>query len=311
MSVPPYRQLQLYGTGQGSFPLLVLFLLFFPICAAGAPITFNTALPVAKGETVSRIQSWIIRATDDGSSLRRELTVAAFPVVAAYGISARLALFGIAAFVRKNLEVDTPAGRTSRESSGITDTTLLARYTLWKMDLAGQTVRLAPFLGLEAPTGRHDDKDDWGRLPQPLQAGSGSWDGLMGCVATWQTLAWQIDSSISYKVNGAADHFRFGDVLRADVSYQVRLWPRTLDTGVPAFIYGVLESNWSWAGKNRVSGRSDPNSGGVSWYLTPGIQRVSRRMMLETAVQIPVVQNLNGQGLGIDFALIFSVRVNF
>jgi hypothetical protein len=73
----------------------------------------------------------------------------------------------------------------------------------------------------------------------------------------------------------------------------------------------VVESNLIWQDKNEVNGVEDDNSGGVTWYLAPGVQYVTRRTVAEFAVQIPVVQNLNGSGLENDFIATLSFRMNF
>lgn len=280
-----------------------------PIFAA--PITFNTALPVAKGEGILRVQSKYLRATGDPSPMDRELEVWSFPIVGVYGLTEKLALFGIAPFLVKDLDVTTPAGRRTRDVEGLGDMTFLARYTAWHRDRPGQTTRIAPFIGMEVPTGKDDEKDALGRLPQSLQLGSGSWDPFAGMVMTWQTLDWQFDASASYKFNTQANDFRFGDVARLDLSYQYRLWPRELGSGVPAFFYAVLESNLVWQDKNEVSGVDDRNSGGTILYLAPGIQYVTKRFVVEAAVQLPVVQDLSGNALENDFIGTLSFRVNF
>jgi hypothetical protein len=56
---------------------------------------------------------------------------------------------------------------------------------------------------------------------------------------------------------------------------------------------------------------ADPNSGGTSVYLSPGIQYVSRRFILEAAVQLPISQDLNGDALDTDYVLTFGYRANF
>lgn len=279
--------------------------------AMAAPITFNTALPVAKGEGIFRVQSRYIRSTDDPGDLDRELTVWAFPLVGVYGITGNLAVFGIVPVLDKNLEVNTSGGRTNRGDKGIGDATFLARYTVWKKDERGRTFRIAPFAGLEFPTGEDDEEDSLGRLPETLQLGSGSWDPVLGIIITRQTLDWQIDASASYKLNTEADDFEFGDVAGLDISYQHRLWPPELRMGVPAFVYGVLESGLVWQDKNKAGGVDDPDSGGLSWFLTPGIQHVTRRTVAEAAVQLPVIQDLNGNALENDYTIILSFRVNF
>lgn len=276
-----------------------------------ASITFNTALPVTKGQGIVRVQSRVLEFSDDSGPLDRDLTVRVLPVVGVWGVTEKMALFGIVPIFDKDLRVTTPLGRRSRSVSGLGDITLLARYTVYQRDRRGNTLRVAPFLGVEVPIGDDDAGDVLGRLPQPLQLGSGSWDYNLGIIVTRQTLDRQIDSSLSYKFNTEANGFEFGDEARLDFSYQKRLRPRRLGGGVPAFVYGVLESNLLWQGRNEAAGSTDPDSGGTSWYLAPGIQSVRRRLVLEGAVQVPVFQDLNGVALENDFIATLSVRANF
>jgi hypothetical protein len=96
-----------------------------------------------------------------------------------------------------------------------------------------------------------------------------------------------------------------------DLSFQYRLWPPELGAGVPAFLYGVIESNLIWVDKNTEAGVRDPNSGGTTWFLAPGIQYVTKRVILEAIVQIPVRQDLNGLGIKNDYIVSGGFRVSF
>ncbi|RMH34128.1 MAG: transporter [Nitrospirae bacterium] len=275
------------------------------------PITFNSALPVPQGVFIFRGQAILSRSTDDSSTMDRDRKVLTIPAVFAYGVTRDFAVFGIVPYHEKRLELTTSSGRVRRGDSGVGDSTFLVRYTLLAIDRLGDTRRFAPFVGLKAPTGDDDQVDGLGRLPQPLQLGSGSWDPIAGTSFTWQTFDWEFDAAVQYRVNTEANNFEFGDQARADASFQYRLWPPTLGSGVPTFFYGVIESNLVYAGKNTVEGVSDPNSGGITWLLAPGLQYVTRRVVLEAIVQIPVVQDLNGTALERDYIVRGGFRVNF
>ncbi len=56
---------------------------------SAAPVTFNTALPVSEGEGVVRVQAKYLSATGDLSSMNRELTVKALPIVGVWGVTSR------------------------------------------------------------------------------------------------------------------------------------------------------------------------------------------------------------------------------
>jgi len=276
-----------------------------------APVTFNTALPVASGQFVFREQLIYRRAGADPTPADREADIVGAVSVLGYGATSDLALFGALPVLDKSLEVDTPGGRQSRATRGVGDLRLFGRYTLVQRDAPGRTFRIAPFAGLELPTGDDDDRDGLGRLPPPLQLGSGSVDAFGGIVATFQTLDYQIDAQASFERNTEANDFRFGDIARLDASFQLRLWPRQLGSGVPGFVYGILEGNLVHQDENEIDGEEDRGSGGTSLFVVPGLQYVTKRWILEAAVQVPVHQDLGGTALEDDVTVRAGFRVNF
>ena len=52
-------------------------------------------------------------------------------------------------------------------------------------------------------------------------------------------------------------------------------------------------------------------SGGTTLFLVPGLQYVTRRWIVEAAVQLPVVQDLNGTALENDYIVRAGFRFNF
>jgi hypothetical protein len=289
--------------------VLLLTGLAMPRLADAGAITFSTALPVAEGQGVLRLQMIGARASGDPTALDRELRVNALGVVFAYGVTSKWTLFAAVPVLNLRLDLNPPSGRVVRNASGVGDLRLLARYTVFQRDEPGKTLRLAPFVGLEAPTGADDRGDDLGLLPPPVQPGSGSWDAVAGIALTRQTLGWEADASVAYTVSGSGDWFDLGDEARFDLSYQHRIAPRELGGGVPAFLYAVLESNLVWRGRTVVVGVSNPASGGTTWFLSPGLQYVTRRLVVEGVIQIPVVQNLGPGALDMDWVVRAGVRV--
>jgi hypothetical protein len=278
--------------------------------AYAGPITFLTALPVAQSQAVLRVQYFFIRASDDPTPAGRDLAVHAVPLAVAIGVTPRLAIFGIVPFAHTSMALDTPAGRISRDSAGLGDVIAFARYTLYAVDAADSTFRIAPFGGLEIPTGKSDVSDALGRLPPPLQPGSGSWDLLGGVAVTVQTRQWEFDADVGYKKNTQGGGFQFGDEFFTDASFQYRVWPRDLGAGVPAFLFAVVETNLRSQGRREVSGARDPDSGGTRWDVDLGLQYVTTRVIVESLVQIPVVDAPHGAGLRSGVRLTAGVRWN-
>jgi len=276
-----------------------------------APITFNTALPVAEGTFVAREQFVINQSGNDPSGAARDRTAWAAVSVLGYGVNNDLALFGVVPYVNKQLKLTTGGARVTRHADGLGDIKFFGRYTVFKNNFKGGNFRIAPFAGIEVPTGKNKRSDALGRLPASVQSGSGSWDPFGGIVVTYQVLDFQIDAQASYKANTAANGFEFGDVARLDGSFQYRLWPRELSSGVPGFLYGVLEANLIHEDKNRIRGIKDFNSGGTRLFLVPGVQYITKRWIAEVAVQLPVIQDLNGTKLENDFVVRAGFRSNF
>ncbi|WP_324734542.1 transporter [Pseudomonas paeninsulae] len=292
-------------------PLAVSGLCLAVGTAWSAPLTFNTALPVHEGGYVWREQLIFMQSADDPSPAKRDLQVTSLVSVLGYGVTRDFALFGMLPWFDKRLDRRLDGQTLSRSQAGVGDLTVLGRYTAYQYDAPARTLRIAPFLGVKAPTGEDDARDRLGRLPPPLQPGSGSWDVLGGAVLTYQTLDFQIDSQLSYRANREANGFQAGNRWQADGSLQYRLLPRRLGAGVPAFLYGVLEANLLHADKDRSGGSADANSGGTRLFITPGLQYVTKKWILEAGVQVPVHQQLNGSALETDYLFTTGFRVNF
>jgi hypothetical protein len=125
-------------------------------------------------------------------------------------------------------------------------------------------------------------------------------------------LRWELDASGTYQLRTEANDFRAGDEARGDASFQYRLIPwGALGSGVPSYLFGVLETAAVWNRRDRAFGTEDPNSGGFTWYLAPGLQWISERSIVEGAVEIPVIRSANGLALKNDFIAVLSFRQSF
>jgi len=228
-----------------------------------------------------------------------------------YGVTSRLTLFAVVPYFDKTLDATTPMGRIRRTTTGVGDTRLFARYTVLQQNFTGASLRVAPFFGAVAPTGRSDARDRYGELPRAFQMGTGAWGELGGVIATYQTLQYEVDTSLSYQANGFNNGYSAGDVTELDASFQYRVLPARLGNGLPHFLYAVIETNLVHTGHDVRNGRISGNSGGTELFLAPGIQYVTSRWVLEAAVQIPVVCNPNAGALRDNYIYHVGVRFNF
>lgn len=260
-----------------------------------APIATNTALPVSAGEVIVREQMIMTRSSDTLGSLSRQVDRFEARTVLGYGLTSRFAIFGMLPLV----DIDRTFGAASTSDSGLGDAALFARYEVFRSDKPGRTFRVAPFAGLRVPTGRDG------------RTGDGSVDFFGGLIATLASTQWVLDSQLRYDLNREADGFERGDSARFESSFQYRLSPGTVAQDTNAFVYGVLEISANYYERNRVSGITDPNSGGFQLYLTPGLQYATRRWIADLGVKIPIVNDLNGTALEPDYSILTSIRINF
>ena len=272
------------------------------------PIHSNSAFSPHKGESIWREQVRILHASDDPTSMGRDKTVIQLNNVYIYGFTEKLTGILNVPYIDKSLKSNT----STRNDNGLGDIRTLLKYRIYTNDQLGSSHRLGIFGGLEWPTGDNNESDSVGKLPRNFQLGSGSYDPIFGAVWTTQTLSWEIDADVGYKINNEATGFEFGDELFYNFSYQHRLWPRELpEEGVPSFLYGVLEFNGSFKEQNKISDVTVRSSGGHTVYFSPGLQFVTTRWVVESSVQIPIIQNLYGDALEADYAVTFGVRYRF
>lgn len=251
--------------------------------AHAAPSTFNTALPVSEGHAVARQQ--IILA--DAKRNEDRLDETALEGVLGYGMTPDLALFVSVPYFDRELE---PAGEAMRRSSGFGDTRVSARYTALRFDWSGRTLRIAPFAGVELPTGKDAGRDAVGPRPSGLQPGSGSLDLLGGVVASYASLDWNLDAQLAWQDNREANMREASDVFRADLSVHKRLLPGVVGVDTKGFLFGGIEINYRDVGRSSIAGLTENGTDSQSLFVAPILQYAASRWIFEAALQLPVTQ---------------------
>lgn len=291
-----------YSTTVSIIAFIVLS--FVSTNALTAPINSNVALPVRKGGFVFRSQIKWLRATDDSTTLNREVNVIAILNVLVYGATPVLALFAIFPYIFRNVELTDPSGkRIDKNDNGLGDLNLIARYTAYSRDYPSGTFRIAPLAGVKLPTGDDD--------LEPIT--TDSIDFQFGGVSsiTYDFGRNEVDADIIYRVNTEADNFEKGDGFVYDLAYEFRVYPWTLpEVGVPNFIYLVAEANGLFSQKSNLNSNTINDSGGHILFLSPGLQFATKRYIPESSIQLPVNQDLNGNQVETDFVLTAGFRVN-
>lgn len=264
--------------------------------ARGQGINTNVALAVSEGEGIWRSQLRWIRATDDPSPLDREADRLVAPQTLVYGVTPKLTAFATLPILAHR-EIQA-GGRTVLEDEAIGDLTLLGRYTFYQDDYAPLSTRRVAFLGgVKLPTGAD-------------RFGTPSFDPLFGLVATGATNRHEVDADLLFTATTERQGVETGDRLRYDVAYRYRLWPDRF-RGRLVQLNGLVELNGTWTSVTEEDGRTLGDTGGNVLFVSPGLQLITSRFVLEASLQLPLLQDLRGPQLERDFVGVLSVRLPF
>lgn len=264
----------------------------------------------------------VTRATDllrDGDEvddpLDRELTVYQESVTGVHALTRDLTLALSLPIVQKSLKLTTASGRRATiTSSGVGDLSLVGVYRFYRRDVPRGSTQFSFIGGLKLPTGSNDRTDGdvpaltggtSTRIPRDLQPGSGSVDGIVGIGAFQNFDRLSFYGSLQGKLNTEADDFTFGNRLHYDLTIEyVLLTERNLLLN--------LELNGRYEARAEEGGKDVPNSGGNSMFISPGVQYLPvPNLVLETSVQLPILQDLNGTQLGTDFSVVAGLLYLF
>ena len=128
---------------------------------------------------------------------------------------------------------------------------------------------------------------------------SESLDPIVGTVWTYQRRDWWIDWDVIYKFNTTGG-LAGDDELRGDIAYSHRLFGGESQSVGPRGVYGIAEVNARYL-----------TDGSTEVFLSPGVQIITPRLILEAGVQLPIHQDMAAPRLEIDFTTVLSVRFQF
>jgi hypothetical protein len=199
----------------------------------------------------------------------------------------------------------------------------------------------AVLFGFKAPTGSTSQRDNFGNLFEAeFQPGSGSWDGLFGAAFTKRTGRWSFDvSGLYYLISTGTQNTNLGDRFLFGTAVSYRLVGATGSSKevelheycmqprnqlqehclyhanhdhsdmmkTPYTLDLVLELNGEWHDKQRIAGIPDPNSGGTTVYISPGVRVGFDRFSGFVSVGVPILNEHNGVQSKPDFRVLTGI----
>ena len=215
--------------------------------------------------------------------------------------------------------------RDRGNTSGFGDVTVLGQYRFLNNQMSG--TQAAVLFGAKAPTGATNLVDPFGEIFEAeFQPGSGSWDALFGAafsqrlspalsfhanVLAIATGTGTQDTNLGnrFLYNGALAYRLFGETASEphshdprnalahaghDHSPMVTKAPTAPATHAHIALDALLEINGEWHDKQRTAGVADPNSGGNTIFVSPGLRLTVENWSSYVLVGIPIVNDYNG-----------------
>jgi hypothetical protein len=220
------------------------------------------------------------------------------------------------------------------DSIGFGDLNLLGQYKVYDSG-SFQTAVLG---GIKLPTGQTEIiADNQERFETKNQPGTGSFDPMFGVSLSKQYKNFGVDFSFIYKISTeGAQNTTVGDVANYGIAISKGInhdhtdpfhhhhdekdhKKTTLQKIFPEHVLGqhltwdlVLESITHWEEKPVIDGITNPNHGGTTMFLNPGIRMtLNDKIVSNLSIGLPVVEVLNGEQGGSNLQILFSMGANF
>ena len=281
--------------------------------AESAPVNNDVALTVFDEQILIREQVIYHKKSSDPSPLNEKIDHLKLSTVFAYGVTQDVSVQLTIPFETKEITQTIGGVARRRKTTGLGDLKFLTKYEFYEKDGLGKTSNAHFVAGLEIPTGDTSDEDSVGKLDRDLQLGKGTWNPIVGVAYNWETFRHEFDASISYMFHPEARGYEFGDMLHHNLSYQFRIWPWSLKgrKGLPGYFFLGFELNGIWHQKDQQFGREIDNTGEYVLYGSPTLQYISRRVIWESSIQLPLINAVNGEQSESDFIMRTGLRIQF
>lgn len=178
----------------------------------------------------------------------------------------------------------------SGRATGSGDVGLFTKYRFWRQDRPGVQRSTALFAKASLPTG--DETTD-------PALGSGATSGVLGLAFGREARTWYHWEAIRYRRSGRDDAGRRpGDRVLVDLAAAYRPYPSGYYAPDTLF---TLEVNTEITDRADHDGRELADTGGTEAFLAPGIWWTYRNFAVQTGVQLPLHDDLNGDQAATDY----------
>jgi len=252
---------------------------------AQAPINSNVALQPSTGGLIIRQQFRYAEGDAHTPMGKVDVESASSITTLVYGLTDAWTLILDAPLVLSRRLEHRATGADDTEA-GFADLGILTKWRLYRDDFGPtSTTRFDLIGGLSAPTGRNAFTSD-------------SFDPILGGVFSHIQNRHAFHTDALWRFNTGGGDFA-DDLFKYDLAYSYRIAPETYASTRPTALFGTIELNGSYETNNDQE-----------LFISPGVQFVATRWIIEATVQIPLWQDLHHRAER-DFIVGIGFRVQF
>jgi len=207
-----------------------------------------------------------------------------------YGVRDDLALFFLAPF-------DIRSREDSSHSSGIRDVLLQAEYGFYNTSGSDYTFQATVVANVQFPTGSSSKSPP---------TGAGSFSYFLGTTYAYTSFNWFAFVSPGANLTTRRHGTKFGN----SYLYQWGFARYIKQLSPQGWVFDLmLEFEGAYTEKDKIRGKTNPDSGGNVIFATPSVWLSSKRWIIQWGIGFPIIQNLNGHQDKIRYSIDYNLGI--
>jgi hypothetical protein len=256
-------------------------------------VTQNGVLITALGFYVNQLDDTFESQTQINDPFNRTAKVSLLNLEIEYGLSERISLLAVANYSirERNISVrnsaDNSKDKIQFKSDGLGDLIILGKYEVIRATVI-EPFSISLGAGAKLPTGSYTNENNGTRLSIDLQPGTGAIDLLLWThiYKGFPEAGLGLSLNILYRYPGSnLDGYRFGDELIIAIAAEY---------SVTNYLGFSFLSKIRFAGKDFLSSRFLPSTGGSYLDVLPSINYYEDNLSLRFFYQLPLYRNVSG-----------------
>lgn len=256
-------------------------------------VTSKGVLITAIGFYVNQLDKTFESQTQIDDPFNRTAKVSLLNFETEYGLSERISLLAVANYSirERNISVrsssDNSTDKVQFKSNGLGDLIILGKYEIIRATIT-EPFSMSLGGGAKLPTGSYTNENNSTRLSIDLQPGTGAIDLLFWAhiYKGFPETGLGFSSNILYRYPGSnLDGYRFGDELIITVATEYN---------VTDYLGFSFLAKARLAGKDFLSSRFLPSTGGSYLDVSPNINYYEDKLSLRFFYQLPLYRNVSG-----------------